>query len=79
MQWIIYPRSAEVCALMTRIRNKIVAFYEGDIDRRTLSRSLLQHIPGFMVPNVFMQIEKMPLTKNGKIDRKELSERYQKR
>ena len=79
MQWIRYPRSAEVCAFMTRIRIRLLRSMREIFDRRTLSRSLLQHIPGFMVPNVFMQIEKMPLTKNGKIDRKELSERYQKR
>lgn len=73
------PQIRRSLCIYDQDKNKIVAFYEGDIDRRTLSRSLLQHIPGFMVPNVFMQIEKMPLTKNGKIDRKELSERYQKR
>jgi D-alanine--poly(phosphoribitol) ligase subunit 1 len=30
-----------------------------------------------MVPNVFRQVERMPLTKNGKIDRKALTAMYQ--
>ena len=29
-------------------------------------------LPIFMVPNVLRQIDKMPITKNGKIDRKQL-------
>ena len=54
-----------------------MAFYEGEIDRKALSRALVQYVPNFMVPNVFVQVDSMPLTKNGKIDRKELTARYQ--
>jgi len=31
-----------------------------------------------MVPNVFTQVISMPITKNGKIDRKQLMEDYKK-
>ena len=54
-----------------------MAFYEGEIERRPLARALGQYVPAFMVPNVFRQVERMPLTKNGKIDRKALTEMYQ--
>ena len=37
-------------------QNKIVAFYEGDIDRKQSSRSLVKYVPNFMVPNVFVQV-----------------------
>lgn len=52
--------------------NKIIAFYDGDIERRALIRALKKELPAFMIPNVFYQVESFPLTKNGKIDRQEL-------
>ena len=50
---------------------------KGDIERRPLAKALGQYVPAFMVPNVFRQVESMPLTKNGKIDRKALTAMYQ--
>lgn len=52
--------------------NKIIAFYDGDIEKREIIRSLKKELPVFMVPNVFVKVDGLPLTKNGKIDRKEL-------
>ncbi|MCK4258180.1 MAG: amino acid adenylation domain-containing protein [Halanaerobiales bacterium] len=37
-----------------------------------LKEYLLQELPAYMIPAVFMQLEKLPLTLNGKIDRKAL-------
>ena len=37
-----------------------------------LKESLLTKLPQYMVPNYFVQIEKMPLSHNGKLDRKSL-------
>jgi len=39
-----------------------------------LREYLLKELPEYMIPSYFMQIEKMPLTPNGKIDRKALPE-----
>ncbi|KAH6871614.1 hypothetical protein B0T10DRAFT_590815, partial [Thelonectria olida] len=36
---------------------------------------LARNLPGYMVPSVFFVIEKMPITVNGKLDRKQLRER----
>ncbi len=58
-------------------KNKIVAFYVGDVERKDIIDQLKTKVPDFMVPNVFIQIEEMPLTKNGKIDRALLKENYQ--
>lgn len=52
--------------------NKIIAFYDGNIERRALIRALKKELPAFMIPNVFYQVNGFPLTKNGKIDRQEL-------
>ncbi len=54
--------------------NKIIAFYEGNIDKKQLHRKLKETLPVFMLPNVYMQIEGFPLNKNGKIDRGKLKE-----
>ena len=71
------PQIRRSLCIYDQAKNKIVAFYEGEIDRKALSRALVQYVPNFMVPNVFVQVETMPLTKNGKIDRKALTARYQ--
>jgi len=39
-----------------------------------LREGLRKELPGYMIPAYFMQIEKMPLTLNGKLDRKSLPE-----
>lgn len=54
--------------------NKIIAFYDGDIERRELMRILKKELPVFMIPNVFYRVDAFPLTKNGKIDRKKLKD-----
>lgn len=48
----------------------------GGIDKAELIAELKTKVPDFMVPNLFMQIDEMPLTKNGKIDRNTLKEIY---
>ena len=57
-------------------KNKMVSFYVGGIDKAELIAELKTKVPDFMVPNLFMQIDEMPLTKNGKIDRNTLKEIY---
>ncbi|KAF2406942.1 arthrofactin-type cyclic lipopeptide synthetase B [Pseudomonas antarctica] len=52
---------------------RLVAYYTGipsDIER--LRVHLLQHLPDFMVPALFMHLDALPLSPNGKLDRKAL-------
>ncbi|WP_106804286.1 non-ribosomal peptide synthetase [Pseudomonas sp. S5D5] len=52
---------------------RLVAYYTGvrtPID--TLRAQLLRHLPAFMVPAVFVHLEALPLSPNGKLDRKAL-------
>ena len=71
------PEIRRSCCIFDNVKNKIVAFYEGDIEKKPLAKNLAMYLPAFMVPNVFLQVESMPLTKNGKIDRKVLTAKYQ--
>ena len=57
--------------------NKYLCAYmvaEQEIAISELREYLDQTLPQYMIPSVFMQLEKMPLTPNGKIDRKALPE-----
>lgn len=54
--------------------DKIIAFYDGEIERRELIRTLKKDLPAFMIPNVFYKIDGFPITKNGKIDRQRLTQ-----
>lgn len=58
-------------------QNKIIAFYGGEIEKRAIIRELKKDLPMFMIPNVFVRIDMFPLTKNGKIDRRELIKRWE--
>ena len=57
------------CCLYDSQRKRLVLCYVGDIDRKELKRQLRDLLPQYMVPNNTRQLDAMPLTKNGKIDR----------
>ncbi|MGY2288771.1 amino acid adenylation domain-containing protein [Pseudomonas sp. SDO5215_S409] len=53
--------------------DRLVAYYTGtpsEIDH--LRQHLLQHLPEFMVPALFVHLDALPLSPNGKLDRKAL-------
>ncbi|MGG4186792.1 amino acid adenylation domain-containing protein, partial [Paenibacillus jamilae] len=45
---------------------------DGEVVASELRSALSQKLPGYMVPSYLVQLEQMPLTPNGKIDRKAL-------
>jgi hypothetical protein len=53
---------------------QLVAFYagEGPLDANALQKQLGESLPGYMVPSALHWRSKLPLTDNGKIDRKAL-------
>ena len=57
-------------------KKKIVLYYVGDVAVADLLRFLKENLPRYMVPNVTEQLDALPYTPNGKIDRKTLKERY---
>ncbi len=46
--------------------------YEGDFDKNILQDKLLESLPEYMVPKLWVTLEEMPITSNGKLDRKAL-------
>ena len=63
-----------VCCVFDTARNKIVLFYDGPIEKTEVIVELKKKLPKYMIPNVFVKLENMPLNKNGKIDRNALKE-----
>lgn len=62
------------CCLFDEKRSRLKGFYVGSIEKEALHAIMKKDMPGFMVPGILRQVEAMPLTKNGKIDRKKLAE-----
>ena len=62
------------CCLFDEKRSRLKGFYVGSIDKDALHGAMKKDMPAFMVPGILRQVEAMPLTKNGKIDRKKLAE-----
>ena len=62
------------CCIFDKDNNKIIGFYEGTPDKKTITHELMKKLPKFMIPQEFVQVASMPVTKNGKIDRNALME-----
>ncbi|MDB4867900.1 MAG: lchAA, partial [Cohnella sp.] len=56
--------------------NSLCAYVAGDrvLTTEELRAALSRTLPAYMVPSYFVQVDKMPLTPNGKVDRKALPE-----
>ncbi|MBD1601106.1 non-ribosomal peptide synthetase [Pseudomonas typographi] len=60
------------CVVVAR-NNQLLGYWVGtDADEAALKFHLAQHVPEYMVPWRLMQLPAMPLSANGKLDRKQL-------
>ena len=57
---------------------RIVLFYTGEPAQSEVSAALCAALPRYMLPSVIERLDAMPLTDNGKIDRRTLKERAAK-
>ena len=64
------------CTIFDEDKNRLYGFYIGDIETKDLKITLQKELPVYMVPTVLVKYDEFPITKNGKIDRKELLRRY---
>jgi len=51
---------------------RLVAYVVGDVEGHTLRAALAQHLPEPMLPSAWMFLAQLPLTGNGKVDRRAL-------
>ena len=51
---------------------RLAAYIVGDVDKTALRTYMLETLPEFMVPSAFIPLQKIPLTPNGKLDRRAL-------
>lgn len=64
------------CCIYEEEKEKVIAFYEGNIEKKDVTLFLKKRLPPYMVPNKCINLEKLPITERGKIDRNELRKIY---
>lgn len=64
------------CCIYIKENNKIVLFYTGDMDKKNLTAALKERLPRYMLPNAIVLLDQLPLTANGKMDRRKMEELY---
>ena len=64
------------CCIYNHQNQNIIAVYSGSLSQNDLKTVLTKKIPQYMVPNKIIQLDKIPLNLNGKIDRKLIEEKY---
>lgn len=66
------PGVERCCCVFDEKRSRLKGFYIGSLSREDLHSAMKAKLPDFMIPGILRQVEEMPLTKNGKIDRRAL-------
>ena len=62
------------CATYDREKDRISLFYTGDREERETEKEIKSSLPRYMLPHRVVKLTEMPMTPNGKIDRKTLGE-----
>lgn len=68
------PGVERCCCVYDSQRSRITAFYVGGADPRELKKGLYEVLPAYMIPGAFRRLEALPMTANGKLDRRQLLE-----
>lgn len=66
---------SRACCVYDNDGKRIVLYFVGDIEQIKLAETLREYLPRYMLPALTVKLDAMPLTSNGKIDRKGLKER----
>lgn len=67
------PGIRSAIAIADNKKNRLIAYYVGNkIEDTALKQYLKQYLPSYMIPYKFVHMEELPLSSNGKVDRKAL-------
>ena len=66
------PGVERCVVLFDEKRSRLKGYYTGTVEKNELSSVMKETLPVFMVPGFIRKLDEFPLTKNGKIDRKQL-------
>tara|TARA_Y100000385_G_C12925283_1_gene564366 strand:- start:369 stop:962 length:594 start_codon:yes stop_codon:yes gene_type:complete len=73
---ISHKVSGQVVVIARAINNvtdkELIAYTTGEAKAGELKSYLKERLPSYMVPNYYVKLESIPLTSNGKVDRKAL-------
>lgn len=61
-----------VCCVFDEKKSRLHAAYMGDAQEKELFEKISAQLPVFMIPRKLVRMEALPISKNGKIDRKEV-------
>ena len=74
----VIENMGEVGCIYDKEREQIICFYRGGLEEMELYKKVHDILPQYMVPGIFMRLEKFPYNRNGKIDRIKLEELWRK-
>lgn len=69
-----YSLIERACCVFDVQKNRITAFYVGSMEGKEISGKMRETLPVYMIPTVFHSLPQLPITANGKVDRKKLLE-----
>ncbi len=72
---LTHPEAKRACCCYDKEARRIVLFFVGELESADVQRYLKEKLPAYMLPAVCERLMAMPLTDNGKIDRRTLRER----
>ena len=64
------------CCVFYHEKQRLVLFYLGSEEEEVIINYLSKKLPVYMIPNICIQVDSIPLTKNGKLDRSKLLNEY---
>ena len=74
---IDYIKNAVVCIIDETKRKRLVAAIVGQFDEEKLISDLENYIPDYMIPEILKAVDSIPVTANGKPDRKAIKRKIE--
>lgn len=71
-----FSQIERACCLFDTNKNCILACYVGSMEGKQIRKQMQEYVPIYMIPTKFCSLSELPITENGKIDRKELLALY---